>query len=251
MERVIKTSQIGKRRKNLHDGIVDGVPIFIGYIPISITFGMIAIQGGFSLWQAILMSAAVFAGASQFMAVNMLTMGAGSLEVILATFILNLRHFILSLSLMNQWTHIPKKWKVALAFGLTDETFSVFSLKQTHKNPDRFYLIGVIGTAFVSWISGTVIGGLFSNFIPASISLGMSITLYAMFIGLLVPEMQKSWKVSIIALFSILLSLLFNLFLSSGWSIILATLLGSSIGIYLYKDTDPKVHLKGGERING
>jgi predicted branched-subunit amino acid permease len=66
----------------------------------------------------------------------------------------------------------------------------------------------------------------------------MSITLYAMFIGLLVPEMRKSWKVTLIASFSILLSLFFNFYigLSNGWSIILSTLIGSSLGILLYNE---------------
>lgn len=229
---------MSKKGKSLYEGILDGVPICIGYIPISITFGMIAVQEGLHLWQAIAMSVMVFAGASQFMAINMLTIGIGAFEIIFATFILNLRHFILSVSMMNQWKHLSKKTKAFFSFGLTDETFSVFSMKGKQREQDKYYICGLIGTAYFSWIFGTVIGGIFSNFIPPLVSVGMSITLYAMFIGLLVPEMKKSWKVTLISLTSILLSLFFNFYigLSSGWSIILSTILGSSLGILLYKE---------------
>jgi len=223
--------------KSLYQGILDGVPISIGYIPIAITFGMIAVQEGLQLWQAVFMSVVVLAGASQFMAVNMLSMGIGALEIVFATFILNLRHFILSLSIMNQWGHLSKRRKALFSFGITDETFSVFSLKQKEREQNSSYICGLIGMAYFSWVAGTVIGGIFSNFIPPLLSVGMSITLYAMFIGLLVPEMRKSWKVTCIALTSILFSLFFNFCvgLSSGWSIILSTLLASSLGIVLYK----------------
>ena len=238
MDRVLKTAPMGKKGKSLYEGILDGFPISIGYIPISITFGMIAVQEGLHLWQAIAMSVLVFAGASQFMAINMLTIGVGAFEIIFATFILNLRHFILSLSMMNQWKHLSKKSKAFFSFGLTDETYSVFSMKRKQREQDKYYIGGLIGMAYTSWILGTVIGGIFSNFISPLVSVGMSITLYAMFIGLLVPEMKKSWKVTLIALSSILLSIFFNFYfeLSSGWSIILSTLMGSSLGILLHKE---------------
>lgn len=235
MERVIKTSPVRRKNPGLMAGMKDGLPIFIGYIPISITFGMIAVQGGFNLWQTLLMSALVFAGASQFMAVNMVVMGASSVEIVIATFILNLRHFILNLSIMNEWQHMPKKWRSLLSFGITDETYSVLTMKEKKVKPEPYYMTGLIGMAYCSWLLGTALGGIFSNFIPPLISLGMSITLYAMFIGLLVPEMKKSWKVTAIALASILLSALLHQYVSNGWSIIVATLLGSSLGIILFK----------------
>src|SRR5690606_11157016 len=127
-------------------------------------------------------------------------MGIGALEIVFTTFILNLRHFILSLSLMNQWRHLSKKKKALFSFGITDETFSMFSLKQKEREQDSYYISGLISMAYLSWVSGTWIGGIFSNFIPPLLSVGMSITLYAMFIGLLVPEMRKSLKVTCIAL---------------------------------------------------
>jgi 4-azaleucine resistance transporter AzlC len=240
VEEALQTSTEVYKRKSLYEGIIDGIPIFIGFIPISVTFGMVAIQAGFNLFQTTLMSVAVLAGASQLMAVNMLTFGAGVIEVILATFILNLRHFIMSMSIMNELRHIPKKWKVLLSFGLTDETFTVLSLKTSTVKPDKFYILGLNGTAYTAWISGTFIGGFFSNFIPPIISLGMSITLYAMFIGLLVPAMKKSLRVMIIAIVSILLNMVLNQFLSSGWSIVLATLVGSSLGIFLNNEQQCK-----------
>src|SRR5699024_4727466 len=83
-------------------GIQAGFPIILGYIPVAITFGVLAAQSGLSLFEITLMSALVFAGASQFMGVNMIVAGTSMIEIVVATFVLNFRHFIMSLSFMNE-----------------------------------------------------------------------------------------------------------------------------------------------------
>src|SRR5690625_3157986 len=83
-------------------GLQVGFPIMLGYIPIAITYGVLASQAGLSVFELTFMSAFVFAGASQFMAVNMIVAQATAVEIIVATFIINLRHFDMSLSFMNE-----------------------------------------------------------------------------------------------------------------------------------------------------
>src|SRR5690625_3741876 len=83
-------------------GMTVGFPIMIGYLPIAITYGVLAKQSGMSLFELTLMSVMVFAGASQFMGANMIAVGAGTVEIIIATFVLNFRHFVMSLSFMNR-----------------------------------------------------------------------------------------------------------------------------------------------------
>lgn len=223
-------------RRDIFLGAKDAIPIVIGFIPISVTFGMISIQSGLSLFQTFLMSCAVFAGASQLMAVHMMGMGAGIIEIILATFVLNLRHFVMSMSITNQLLHIPKAWKVCFFFGLTDETFSVASLKAREATLSRYFVTGLNATAYLSWILGTLLGGIFAHMIPQSLGAGMSIALYAMFIALLVPVVRGSWKVGVIAAVSILLNAGFSFFLNPGWSIVLATVLAALLGIVLLKE---------------
>ena len=112
----------------IRKGFATGFPIILGYLPVAITYGVLAKQAGMSLTELTLMSALVYAGASQFMAVNMFAVGTGALEIIIATFVLNFRHFVMSLSFMNQLKKIKLKWKIPLAFGLTDESFAVSAM---------------------------------------------------------------------------------------------------------------------------
>src|SRR5699024_6555489 len=91
------------RSQAIQKGIKIGIPLAIGYITVALTFGVLAQQAGLSIVELTLKSVLVFAGASQFMEVNMIVAGIRAVEIIVATFVLNLRHFVLSLSLMNKF----------------------------------------------------------------------------------------------------------------------------------------------------
>lgn len=229
------TEQPGQN--NFLKGAVTSIPIMIGYVPIAVALGLIATQSGIPPVYTILMSLMVFAGASQFMAVSMLIAGIGGVEIILATFILNFRHFIMGLSLMNVLKTIPSKWKSILSLGITDETFTLTFFHKEKATP--FFVGGIMLSAYISWVMGTLLGCLMSDLIPPSIGESMSIALYAMFIGLLIPSVRDNWRIGFLSVFSMLLCYLFSFFVSSGWSIVLATLLGSlAVSIFLRGDQD-------------
>lgn len=221
--------------QELQKGLSSAVPIAIGYVPIAIAYGVIARQSGLPFVETVLMSMMVFAGASQFMAVQMATAGALGVEIIFATLVLNFRHFVMSLSLMDRLKNVPFLTKGCLAFGITDETFAVATMEE--KGQDNrihpLYMAGLIALAYGSWVVGTVIGSLFAKVIPRSISDSMSIALYAMFIGLLVPAVRKRWRAGVIALIGMTLNALFGLFLPGGWATILATVLAAGCGAAL------------------
>ncbi|MFC7441055.1 AzlC family ABC transporter permease [Laceyella putida] len=207
-------------------GVQVALPIAIGYIPIAIAFGVIARQAELTLFDSALMSMLVYAGASQFMAANMLATGAGGLEVIMATLVINLRHVVMGLSLMNLLKGARPVWKGLLSLGVTDESFAVASL--SGRNHPAF-VAGIMLSAYLAWVGGTLLGGLLYRLIPADIGASMSIALYAMFISLLIPEMRQGRHIVMIAGTSMLINALGTwLFrLESGWSIILATLVAS------------------------
>ncbi|SFJ15264.1 AzlC family ABC transporter permease [Thermoflavimicrobium dichotomicum] len=227
---------IQSKKHEFSKGMMAAMPLVIGYLPIAVAFGVMAQQMGLSVWQAVCMSALVYAGASQFMAIGMIAAGTGMIEIVFATFVLNFRHFVMGLSLMNRLKDFSTKWKIVISSGITDETFAVASLTKGQMHP--FYIAGLVSTAYFTWVLGTLCGGLLANMIPPSISTSMSIALYAMFIGLLVPAIRGKWKLGMIAVISMGLNSLFSLFLSSGWSIILATIIGSSIGIFFGQEEE-------------
>lgn len=225
----------------IQKGFQVGLPIVIGYIPIAITYGVLAKQSGMSLMELTLMSALVYAGASQFMGVNMIAVSASAAEIILATFVLNFRHFVMSLSFMNGLReHIGIKGRVGLSLGLTDETFSVAALHMEEAKEEKSVLFygTIILTAYLSWILGSLLGGLLGDVIPEKLSQSMGIALYALFIALLVPSVKKEFKYGLIALVAILINVSVGQFLSSGWSIVMGTVIGGFSGVFLLKERE-------------
>lgn len=220
------------------DGIKSSIPIAVGYFPIAIAFGVMAANSGIDIGGSISMSVFVFAGAAQFMAAEMIHSGISAVEIILAVFILNFRHFIMSLSVFHRLKEKSRAKRSIIAFGVTDETFAVVSFRE---DINSRFVIGLMLFSYISWVFGTLAGGLFFNLIPSSISNSMAIGLYAMFIGLLVPNVVKNLKLLIVCLSGMLFNTILAAFLNKGMAIIAATLGAAFIGSFF-------VHLKPEER---
>lgn len=216
-----------KNRNDFIGGIKAAIPIAVGYLPIAVAFGVIAANGGINPVQSFSMSVFVFAGASQFMAAEMINSGVSAIEITLVVFMLNLRHFIMGLSVFHRLKVKSKALRALMSFGITDETFAVISFKE---DISPVFTLGLMFFSYISWVLGTLGGGLFYNFIPPSISNSMAIGLYAMFVGLLVPQAAKNFKLmGVWGLGMAINGLLINFF-SKGMSIILATLAAASLG---------------------
>lgn len=222
-------------RQNFIAGAKTATPIVIGFIPVATAFGMVAMNAGLSLYQCVFMSFMVFGGASQLMAVTMLASGAGILQIIIATFAINFRHFVMGMSVMPKLKRIPVKWNLLLFFGLTDETFAIISLKN-EEEINKFYVAGLNFTSFLAWVIGTLLGSFFIQFIPSYIRSSMIIAIYGLFIGLLVPAVKKESKGLVIAILGMTFNYIFNNIINlGGWSLVLSTVLAGAFGIILYK----------------
>lgn len=229
------------KSKMLQKGFQAGLPIVLGYLPVAITYGVLAQQVGMSLTELTLMSALVYAGASQFMGANMIAAQTSAIEIIVATFVLNFRHFIMSFSFANLIREtIPLRSRMLLSLGLTDETFAVTSMQENKAKQKHsvYFFATVIIMAYLSWLIGSFIGGLLGEIIPEQLSQSMGIALYAMFIGLLIPAVKKSMRLAFIAIIAMLVNLICSQFMSSGWAIVLGTIIGGATGIYFLKEKD-------------
>lgn len=225
----------------MKQGFQASLPIALGYIPVAITFGVLALQAGMSLLELTLMSALVYAGASQFMGANMIAVQASAIEIIVATFVLNFRHFIMSFSFANTVREtVPLRGRFLLSLGLTDESFAVAAIdkdkaKQTYST---YYYGTVFLVAYLSWVFGSLLGGLLGEVIPTQLSQSMGIALYAMFIGLLIPAVKVNVRLVYIAVIAMLINLLFSQFVSDGWAIVFGTIIGGATGIYFLKEKE-------------
>ena len=135
-----------------------GIPVILGHIPVGIAYALIARQAGFSVLETCMMSVFVYAGASEMMAAGMYAQGAGIAAIVLATFILNLRHFIMSACVMNGMRSEKRTFKELAAFGVTDEVFAIYTTQKKLERPGLVFL-GMALISYLSWNLGTVIGG--------------------------------------------------------------------------------------------
>lgn len=216
-------------------GVKAGVPVILGFIPVGIAYAIMARQAGLTIIQTCLMSMMVFAGASQMMVVGMFAQGAGLFTMVLATLILNLRHLIMSTCAMNRLKNTKVRMKLLLAFGVTDESFAIFTTLEDQKRSDFFFL-GLITVTYSSWQAGTIIGSIASQLLPQIVSNSLGIALYAMFIGLLVPNVKKSLRLGAIVIIAVVINVILNHFIASSWAIIFSTLIAAGIGVFITED---------------
>jgi 4-azaleucine resistance transporter AzlC len=203
------------------------LPIILGYLPVSMAFGVLASE--YLGLNSVLMSALVFAGASQFAALQLLLVSSSMLFIILTTFLINLRHIMMS-GFLNTYHKTHSAWKkLLIAFGITDETFAISTngLKQLKSGKSFKYQLTLNSLAYASWVFGTFLGFAIGKLLPEDILEVLPFTLTALFLYLLVVNVSGR-KDACVALIAGLLSLL--LANAVGWNIVIATLVGCWVG---------------------
>jgi 4-azaleucine resistance transporter AzlC len=218
------------------NGAKQGIPIFIGYFTTSIAFGLLALSAGLTPFQAIIFSMTNLTGAAQFMAINLVASGALAGEIITSVILLNMRYVIMSASLTNKIGFRNIYDRFIIAFGITDEVFSVASMKPG--GAGRYFMFGLQGISWIGWASGTAAGVTIGVFLSSSLQDAMSGALFALFAALLVPEIKKGLKALIIALAAggVNSLLYFRYNMSAGWSIVIAMLAITAAAAFIFKD---------------
>ena len=209
----------------------------MGYIPVSFTFGLIAVKMGFSPAQATLISLTNMASAGQFAGIRLIEGGAPYIELIITTFVINLRYFLMSLSLSQKVApDMPFYKRAVMAYCITDEVFALASME-----PDEVsfpFFGGLMLTPILGWTSGTLLGAVASGLLSPMVQGCMGIALYCMFIAIIIPPARKSRKVALAVVVAAFLSCMFKYVpglnqLSKvgggGWAIITAAILGAAI----------------------
>lgn len=233
MARKTETARrLGYRREFL-TGLRDGIPICLGYIPVSFAFGMQAAQYGFPAWVPLLISMTNLTSAGQFAGLSIIVSGGGYLELAVTTFVINLRYMLMSLSLSQKVSpkmRIPTR--CAVAFGVTDEVFAVAS--QTREAVNGRYMAGLILTPYFGWAAGTLLGATATSLLPVTVQSALGIMIYGMFLAIIIPPARKSRAVLLAVVIAAGISCVFRYtpFLqgvSAGWTIIIASVIAAGI----------------------
>ncbi len=218
------------KKKEFFRGLKLSIPVILGFIPVGIAYAIMANQAGFTILETVLMSFAVFAGASQMMAVGMYAQGTAIIAIIFTTLILNLRHLIMSTCVVNKMKKTKVLIKLLAVFGVTDETFSIYLSDKEEGSIWTFF--GLFLGAYLSWILGSLIGAVTSSFLPVIIMASFGIALYAMFIGILMPSLTKNIKLTLLIIMTAALNTILSIFIDSSLSLIISTLVCAFIGIF-------------------
>jgi 4-azaleucine resistance transporter AzlC len=154
------------RSREFFQAMRDMLPLLVGAMPFGIIYGTLAASAGLSAAQAIGMSLLVFAGSAQFIALSLLSGGAGMAVVLLTTLVVNLRHALYSATLQPFVRHLPARWRVPLAFWLTDEAFAVVQHRYAEEDSTvykHWYFFGAALAMYLNWQLCTLIGVLFGQ----------------------------------------------------------------------------------------
>ncbi len=231
-----------KKLKSYLYGLRRGIPVLIGFLPVAVSYAIAATASGMTAGETVGMSAAVFAGASQIMATEMIASGGGSLAIIMTTFVLNLRHIIMSTCVFRKLKTNNLLIRLISGFGVTDETFAIYTTENDEKS-DEYFMLGLITVSYSSWVFGALVGVLLQRALPPSLSESFGIALYALFIALIVPDIKKSLKLFLTVLVTVVLNICLGMLIGGSWAIIVSTLAGALFGTFLMEGF-PKSRVK-------
>lgn len=179
-------------KKIIKAAVTVTIPVMLGYISVGIAFGLLFQKSGYNFLWAVLMSITVYAGSMQFIAINLLTSGAGLVEIALMTLFVNIRHMFYGLSFIDKFKDMGKKKKYMI-FSLTDETYSLLCSTNAPVGIDNnlfLFCISILNQIY--WVIGTIIGSIAGTLITFNTK-GIDFAMTALFVVIFI-EQWASYK---------------------------------------------------------
>lgn len=221
------------KRESFQRGIIDGIPICLGYLSVSFAFGIFAVESGLSVFEALLLSMSCVTSACQLAAVPIIA-GLGSMvELAVSQLVINMRYALMSISLSQKLDRdVTLANRFAIAFVNTDEVFAVASSQKG--TVSKWYMFGLILTPWLGWSCGTLVGAVAGNILPAIVTSSLGVAIYGMFIAIVMPEAKKSRPTALCVGLAVVLSCLFYYLpglkeIPSGFTIIVCAVAASAV----------------------
>ena len=168
--------------------------MLVGAAPFGVIFGTLAIGSGLPVWLTLGLSALVFAGSSQFVAVSLIGSGTALPVIWLTTLVVNLRHALYSATLLPYARELPARWRWSLAFWLTDETFAVVENQLRHHaslKDGAHYWLGSSLAMYLNWQVWTIVGVLLGQSVPVLATLGLDFAMVATFSAIVALQLRE------------------------------------------------------------
>ncbi len=169
-------------RKVVKSAFITSIPVMAGYIFLGIGMGILLKKAGYGIWWAFIMSVTIYAGAMQYVAVDLLSGGASLITAAITAFMVNARHLFYSISMINKYRDTGK-FKPYLIFATTDETYSILvndkGPKGENLNVYRFF-VSLFNQSY--WIIGCTLGTVIGGVLPFSTD-GIDFSMTALFVA--------------------------------------------------------------------
>ncbi|MDD6763259.1 MAG: AzlC family ABC transporter permease [Clostridiales bacterium] len=221
-------------------GIIDGLPIAVGYLAVSFSFGIAAVAAGLSPVEAIIISMTNLTSAGQFASIGIITSGGSYIEMALSQFVINLRYALMGISLSQKLDKsFTRLHALLLGHALTDEIFAVAASRSKKVRPVYFFGLAVL--PYIGWSLGTAAGAVFGALLPDKLCSALSVSIYGMFIAIIVPAMKKSRAYLTVTMLAVAISCCLHyvkLFesISSGFAIIICAVIASAAGALIFPE---------------
>ena len=223
-----------RKKSNRFHFISAAFPVMMGYLPIGFAYGVLAVNGGLTVFQTVLMSVIVYAGSSQLIAAGLFAQAINPFTIIATTFIAQLTAYA---HVGSSGTYL-KNWRssqvAAFCFELTDESFGIHSLRFERRDTDRSATLIINLLCQLSSVGGSLLGAVAGNLIQDVRPFALDYALPAMFIALLILQIRNRTYL-LIALIGGLLSLFFWMLGVTQWNVIIATIIAATIGATEWK----------------
>lgn len=223
--------------KNFFRGLRAGIPIALGYLSVSFTFGIIAVKNGFTWWEAVLISMTCVTSAGQFSGINTMMVPGQYLDMIISQLTINVRYSFMSISLSQKVdSRFKGIWRWLFGFMMTDE---IFAVAVSEKSVSRSFMAGLVSLPYFGWALGTLLGAILGNVLPASVMSALGLAIYGMFVAIVVPEMKKVRAVIVIVIIAALASTCFTYVpllkeISPGLAISFSAIIAAVIGAVFF-----------------
>ncbi len=206
-----------------------GVPVFVASAPFAVLFGAIAVRNGFTPAEAVMMSATIYAGASQMVGIELFGHTIAPWLIVFSIFAVNFRHILYSAAVGRRIGHWSAAQKIVGFFFLVDPQFAEAERKA--EDGERISFVWYMGMAipiYVFWVVNTGLGAVFGSLIPDTHALGLDFLLPIYFLGLVVGFRKRPlWLPVVIA--AAIVSVLAYRFVGSPWHVSIGALAGIAL----------------------
>ncbi|MBP5580764.1 MAG: AzlC family ABC transporter permease [Ruminococcus sp.] len=230
------SKETGFKGYTLGEGVRDGLPIGLGYLSVSFTFGSLAVSKGLSWIQAGLISLFNVTSAGQVAGLGIMTTAGGILAMIISQIVINLRYSLMGISLSQKADKsMTPLLRMILAFAITDEIFGVAVSKKNEFGAKYFFGLTVLPV--LGWVAGTVIGALLGQVFPPFLTNALAIGIYGMFVSIVMPKAKHDKVILTSSLLSCIVSVLLfyipflSAHITSGFAIIIAAVAAALTGV--------------------